>query len=145
MMRTIPGAGSWWYRPVWVCSRAGRISFRWWRRTPHSCHEGTCPVPGRTRVACGWLPAGAMGDGLRILEPSIAGGVGVRFLMHFMVLGAFWHLEDDALPRCLCEVLMHLMALGAFEPPPAHASPTPRPAGLNTPYGARCFLTDGEE
>ena len=37
-----------------------------------------------------------------------------RVLMHLMALGAFWHLEDDALPRCRCEVLIYLMALGSF-------------------------------
>ena len=101
------------YRPVWACSRAGPISFRRWRRAPYSCHEGSSSVPGRTRVACGWLPAVARGDGLQILnQVSLEeSGAGSGCTLWRSVLSD----RSPIIARILWEgVLMHLMALGAW-------------------------------
>ena len=101
------------YRPVWACSRAGRISFRRWRRAPHSCHEGTCPVPGRTPVACGRLPAVAMRMAYEFWNQASLEEMGQVLNTPY---GARCFLAQAVRPirRVYQAVLMHRMALSAF-------------------------------
>ena len=40
---------------------------------------------------------------------------------------------------------MHLMTLRAFQPSTTRHTPRPWSSGLNAPYGAPCYLTDGTD